>query len=82
MNAINKSYTDNNDCPKDNGTNNVRICMHYFHPSTIDINKNSKIVLKIGACPTIYLIYQALTSDILNKIKSLLRFILTVEEEL
>ena len=82
INVINKGYVDDNACPKDDGTNNVRICMHHFHPSTMDINENGKIVLKIGACPTMHLTYQALTSNTLKENKSLPRFVLTVEEEL
>ena len=79
---INKGWTDNKNCLKDNSTNNMRICIHHFYPSTIDISKNSKIALKIGACFITHLTYQALASDRLKENKSLLRFNLNVEKEL
>ena len=40
--VINKCCADGNVYPKHNITNNMRIYMHHFHPSTIDINKMAK----------------------------------------
>ena len=44
INVINKSYANDDDRP----TQNLRICMHHFHPSAMNVKENGKIVLKIG----------------------------------
>ena len=55
INTINKGYADDNTYQKGNGTNNASIGMYHFHLSTIDMNKNDNIVLKIDTCSAMYL---------------------------
>ena len=47
-----KGHAKNEYRAKDDGNNSANTCMQHFHPSTLDVNEMGKIVLKIGACPT------------------------------
>ena len=53
MLAVNRGHPDHFFREADDG--NVRICIHYFHPSITTIDENGKHRLKTGAAPTICL---------------------------
>ena len=77
-----KGYTNNEPRSKDDRNNSAFICMQHFHPSTLYVNKKGKIVLKIGACPTMNLTAEALKSKSFKETTSLPRFIQTAEEDM
>ena len=81
INTINKGCANDEAYSKEEGTKNLRIFMHYFHPNAMDVNENGKIFLQPIDFPTLDLTQQALTSDALKENKPLPRFVLAVEEE-
>ena len=53
INTIKKGCS--TDIPHFNFNKNTRLCIHHFHPSTMNIDENGKPSLKVGACPTFLL---------------------------
>ena len=78
---INKGYSNQTFYPKDDSKQSIRICMHHFHPNTLGVSEKGKIVLKIGACPTMNLTKLSMTSETFNETKSLPRFFQNLEEK-
>ena len=53
---------------------NIRICIHHFHPSVINVSSN-EYTLKIGAAPTMCLTQFSLENDICKEEKTLQRIV-------
>ena len=73
MSAINRGYENGNylGCAD---IRNIRICIHHFHSSVINVTSN-ECTLKIGAAPTMCLTQFSLENDICKEEKTLQRIV-------
>ena len=51
ISAVSRGYEGG--CSEYSDTNPNRLCIHHFHPSAIEYDKNGKCRLKTGAAPTL-----------------------------
>ena len=58
---------------------NLRICIHYFHPSILTKYNNNKYSLKLGAALTMYLTQSSILHEKFIEVSSLLRFVVSQE---